>query len=69
MQNQKAGVQIFIPDKTDFETKAITRDRDGPSNSTSGYLAKQTQHAKLKRHIRPYVYCSIIYNRLDTGAT
>ena len=35
---QKAGIAILIPDKIDFKIKAITRDKEGPSNPTSGYL-------------------------------
>ena len=38
-----------IPDKRDFKMKAITRDEKGSSNSTSGYLSKETQNTKLKR--------------------
>ena len=34
---KKTWVAILISDKTDFETKAIIRDKEGPSNFTSGY--------------------------------
>ena len=35
----------------------ITRDKEGPSNSTSEYLSKEIpQNIKLKRHIHPYVH-------------
>ena len=37
----KYRVAIPIPDKIDFKTKAITRDKEGPSNSTSGYLSEE----------------------------
>ena len=50
-------------------TKAITRDKEGPGNSTSGYLSKETQNTKLKRHTHPYVHCSIIYKSQDMEAT
>ena len=64
-KQRKAGVAILTSDKTDFKTKTITRDKEGPSNSTSGYLSKETQNTKLKRHTQPCVYCSIIYNNQD----
>ena len=38
---KKAGVAILIPDKIDFKTKTITRDKEDPSNSTSGYLSEK----------------------------
>ena len=59
---QKVGVSISLSDKTDFKTKAITRDKEEPNNSISGYLAKETQNANLKRHTHPCVHCIIIYN-------
>ena len=43
-KKRKAGVAIFIPDKINFKTKAITRDKEGPNNSTSGYLSQKTQN-------------------------
>ena len=52
-QNKKAWVAILKPDKIDFKTKTITRDREGPGNSTSGYLSPKTQNTKSKRHIHP----------------
>ena len=63
-RNKKiAWVAILIPDKIDFKTKAIiTRDGKGPSNSTFGDLFEESQNTRLKRHIQPYVHCSIIYN-------
>ena len=39
-QQQKAVVALLILDQIDFNTKAITRDKEGPSNSTSGHLSK-----------------------------
>ena len=39
------------------------------SNSTTEYLSKENKNTNLKRHTRPYVYCSIIYNRQDMEAT
>ena len=33
--------------------KIITRDNEGTSNSTSGYLSEETQNTKSKRHIHP----------------
>ena len=35
------------------------------SNSTMGYLPKENENTNLKRHMHPYVYCSIIYNGQD----
>lgn len=52
---QEAQVTILILDKIDFETKAITQDKEGHSNSIFGYLSKETQNTKLKRHMHPYV--------------
>ena len=37
----KAAVATLTPDKIDFKTKAITRDKEGSTNSTSGYLSKE----------------------------
>ena len=54
------GIAIIVSDKKTFKTKAITRDKERSSNSTSGYLSKETQNANSKRHILPYVHCSII---------
>ena len=68
-QTKKAGVAILIPDKIVFKTKTITRNKEGPSNSTFVYLYKETQITKSKRHVSPYVYCSIIYNSQDMEAT
>ena len=39
--------------KTDFETKGITREKEGPSNYTSGYLSEVAQNTKLKKHMHP----------------
>ena len=66
---QKAGVTILIPDKIDFKIKAITRDKEGPRNSTSRYLSEETQNTNLKRSMHPYVHCSIIYSSQDMEAT
>ena len=30
--------------------------------STSGYICEETKNTNFKKHMRPYVYCSIIYN-------
>ena len=37
-----------------------------PTNSTSGYLSKETQTINLKRHVYYYVHCSIVSNGQDT---
>ena len=58
---QKTEVAILIPDEINFKTKALKRDKEGPSNSTSGYLTEETQHTKSKGDIHPYVYCSILW--------
>ena len=36
----KAAVATLTPDKIDFKTKAITRDKEGSRNSTFGYFLK-----------------------------
>ena len=45
----KACVAILILNKVDFKTKPITRDKEWPSNSTSGYLPEETQNINSKR--------------------
>ena len=40
-EKKKAGVGIHMPDKIDFKTRAITRDKEGPSNFTSVYLSEE----------------------------
>ena len=65
VKRKKLGVAVLIPDKIAFKTKAITRDKEGPNNSTSGYLSEETQNITSKRHTHPYVYCSIIHNSQD----
>ena len=62
------GVAILLSDKIDFETKAIKRDREGPSNSTSGIYLKKLKHY-FERHTHSYFYCSIIYSSQDMEAT
>ena len=57
---QKARIVILVPDKIDFKEKTVTKDKEGPSYLTSGYLSKQTQNTTLKGHVNPYVCCSII---------
>ena len=49
IKTKRAGVATLIPDKTDFKTKAITRN-EGLSNSISGYLLEEIQDTKLKIH-------------------
>ena len=66
---KNAGVTILTPDKTDFKTKAITRDKEGPSNSTSDYLSKEAQSTNSKRYMHLYAHCNIIYNSQDGDAT
>ena len=36
---KKAGIPILILDKIDFKAKAITKHKEGPNNSISGYLS------------------------------
>ena len=45
---KKAGKIILISDKIDFKIKAITRDKEVPRNSNSGYLSKETQNINSK---------------------
>ena len=66
---KKAGVAVITSDKIDFKTKAITRNKERLSNSTSGYLSEETQNINLKRHMPLYVYQSIICNSQDIEAT
>lgn len=68
-RGKKAGAAILIPNKVGFKTKAITREKEGPSNSNSGYLPKETQSTTSKGHIHPYVLRSIIYSSQDLKAT
>ena len=49
---QKAGGATCMLDKTGFKTKAITRDKEGPSKSTAGYLCEETQNTNLKRQVQ-----------------
>ena len=51
METKKAGVAMLLPHKIDFKTKAITRDNEGTSNFTYGYLLEETQNTELKRHV------------------
>ena len=60
---------MLILDNIDFKTNAITRDKEKPSNSTSGYLSKETQIINLKRHIHPDVHFTVIYNSQDMEET
>ena len=39
-----------------------------PSNSTSGYISKETQNTNLKEYMLPYIHCSVIYNSHHTEA-
>ena len=48
---QKTGVVILMPDKNHFKNKALTRDKEGPSSSTSGYLYEEIQNTQSKRHV------------------
>ena len=66
---EKNKGKAAVPHKIDFKTKAITRGQEGPSNSTSGYLFKETQNTKSKRHIYSYVHFSITCNSQDMEAT
>ena len=59
---EKNKGKAAVPHKIDFKTKAITRGQEGPSNSTSGYLFKETQNTNSKIYMCPYVYCSVVYN-------
>ena len=43
----------------------MTGDKEGPGNSTSGCLSKETRNTELKRRPRPYVHCSIAGNSQD----
>ena len=65
---KKARVAILISDKIDFKTMAITRDKKGPSKSTSRYLSKETQNTNLKRHMHSHINCSIIQSSQDMEA-
>ena len=39
-----------------------------PSDSTSGYISKESQNTNLKGYMHHYVNCNIIYNSQDTEA-
>ena len=66
---KKAGVAILIPYEIDFYTKAVTREKEGPSNSTCGYLSEKSQNTKSKMHIYQFVHCSIFHNSQDIETT
>ena len=68
-EEEKAVVSMLTPDETDFKTKAIPRDKEGPRSFTSGYLSEDTQSINQKRHMQTYVYFNIIYNNQDIKAT
>ena len=59
-KKKKSGVAILIPDKIDFKTKAIPKDKEGPSNSTSGHFTEESGNIALIRHTHLYVHCRII---------
>ena len=48
-KQKKTGVAILIPDEIEFKIKPVTREKEGPSNSISGYLSEETQNTKSKR--------------------
>ena len=51
LKPRKHGIAILSWNKIHFKTMAITRDKEGPSNFTSGYLFKETQNMNSKRHV------------------
>ena len=51
-----------VPQKTKHTTTIWS------NNSTIGYLPKEKENTNLKRYVRPYVYCSVIYNNQDVEA-
>ena len=69
IHTKNVGVAILTPDKIDFKTTAISTDKEGPRNSSSGNLFKETQNTNATRHIHPYVHCNIIYKKQDMKAT
>ena len=60
METKKARVASDIPDKIDFKTKAITRDKEGPSNSTDAYLFKEYPNTSLK-DICPHMFIATFF--------
>ena len=58
---KNAGVAILISDKIDFKTKTITRHKEGPSNSTSGYLSEETPDNKLYKDIYTHMFIAALY--------
>lgn len=40
IEEKEAGVAIYVPDKIDFKTNVIPRDKEGPSSPTSRYLSE-----------------------------
>ena len=64
-QQQKAGVAILIPDKTDFKTKSIQESKKDPAISL---LLEEIQKTKLKRHIHSYVHCSKYWQKPRYGS-
>ena len=56
---EKLGSRTYTRHNRLQNKSYITRDKKGPSNSTSGYLFKETQDTKLKRHMHPCVHMFI----------
>ena len=46
MKTKKLGAAVLTPDKTDFKTKAMTRNTEGPRSFISRYLSEETQIEK-----------------------
>ena len=67
MEMEKRLVYLIISDKIDIKTMAITRNKEGSSKFTSGYLSEETQNTNSKRHMHFYIHYSTIYNSPDMG--
>ena len=66
------GLQIgaaTMKNTTEFPQKIKNRTTLCASNSTSWCLSKEIENTNLKKHMNPYVHCSVTYNGQDMEAT
>ena len=59
-EKKKAGIAILLSDKTDFKTRAVTGDKGGPRNSTSGHLPEENETLIRKDTCNPMFTAAIL---------